>query len=222
MEVFSHLSSLRYLFLQYNNISIIDTANHSQKGDFISSLEVVCPGSSLQDTETKSCSQTSTSLELLNLSFNQINMIRNKAFENICVVSVVDLRHNILNENMNIGSLKSVKKLYFDNNRIHLIREKMFAKCIHLVQLNCEDNNISSIEHNSFFNQQKLKFLYLTYNIMVAIDEMTFLGLTKLEVLNLSHNFIEYLHSHAFNNLEALKYLNLSNNSLMYVLNDTL
>ena len=137
----------------------------------------------------------------------------------------------------------------FDSNQLKSISFLDLADLNNLEYLNLENNSISFIEINSFYNLVKLetlilssnkltsfnedisifkcmtnlKFLYLSSNQLNTIPSKLFDSLFKLETLDISLNKINFISKFSFNLLQNLRnlYLNGNDPSLRFESNQT-
>ena len=83
------------------------------------------------------------------------------------------------------------------------------------IYLNLNNNQIVTIESNTFKGLNNLNCLYLIGNRIKAIKTLAFYGLEKLNKLALSQNQLEIIEDNAFDaSLGCLDNLNLKNNSI--------
>ncbi|XP_065601562.1 leucine-rich repeat-containing protein 19 [Cyrtonyx montezumae] len=112
--------------------------------------------------------------------------------------------------------LQNVTKLNLKNNKITLKHNynEILIRLSNLAELYLNENMITLLYNNSFYNLTKLVILDISNNYINTVHQAAFAGLYQLIVLNLSHNRITQLDSDKFSSLKNLKVLNLQNNLL--------
>jgi len=89
-------------------------------------------------------------------------------------------------------------------------------------QLWLYENNITTLEKDSFVSMTELDLLYILGGRLRTIELGAFNGITKLTVFIMQRNEIFELLPGTFENMKKLKYLDLSNNKLQHVDSDLL
>lgn len=122
----------------------------------------------------------------------------------------------------------NLTSLHLDKNNLKIIKNTVFAPQTNetllnpdgddfplrkLLKLWLEENLISEIEPNSFYNLKSLNLLSLSKNELTIIRRETFAGLAMLECISLDGNKIETIEDGALD-LPALLELDLSENKL--------
>ncbi|NXO97078.1 LRC19 protein, partial [Certhia brachydactyla] len=120
--------------------------------------------------------------------------------------------------NISFNLFQNVTKLSLKNNKITLEDhdKEILGHFINLTELHLNENNITVLNNNSFYNLKNLITLDISNNCIKTVHKAAFAGLKKLSVLNLSHNMIAQLDSDTFTSLESLTVLNLQHNFLKY------
>uniref|UniRef100_A0A8C3ESH7 Uncharacterized protein n=1 Tax=Corvus moneduloides TaxID=1196302 RepID=A0A8C3ESH7_CORMO len=120
--------------------------------------------------------------------------------------------------NIPLNLLQNVTKLSLKNNKITLEDhdKEILGHFINLTELHLNENNITVLCNNSFYNLKKLITLDISNNSISTVHKEAFAGLKQLSVLNLSYNMIAQLDSDTFTFLESLTVLNLQYNFLKY------
>ncbi|NXP93752.1 LRC19 protein, partial [Passerina amoena] len=123
---------------------------------------------------------------------------------------------NLVNISLNL--FQNVTKLSLKNNKITLEDhdKEILGHFINLTELYLNDNNITVLNNNSFYNLKNLITLDISNNCISTVHKAAFAGLNQLSVLNLSYNMIVQLDSDTFTSLESLRVLNLQYNFLKY------
>uniref|UniRef100_A0A493TGA7 Leucine rich repeat containing 19 n=1 Tax=Anas platyrhynchos platyrhynchos TaxID=8840 RepID=A0A493TGA7_ANAPP len=110
--------------------------------------------------------------------------------------------------NVTILSLKNNKITLKDNGK------DILQRLTNLTELYLNENMITVLCNNSFYNLTKLIILDISNNLISIVHPAAFAGLNQLSVLNLSYNRITQLDSDVFSSLKSLRVLNLQNNFL--------
>ena len=88
-----------------------------------------------------------------------------------------------------------------------------------LEYLNLENNSLSSIDSQAFFNLGRLNTLILSSNKLNHLNEIFFDDLSNLKFLNLSWNSIEFIKKYLFKELFKLETIDLSFNRIRFIEN---
>ncbi|NXO79275.1 LRC19 protein, partial [Sitta europaea] len=120
--------------------------------------------------------------------------------------------------NISPSLFQNVTKLSLKNNKITLEDhdKEILGHFINLTELHLNENNITVLNNNSFYNLKNLVILDISNNCINTVHKAAFAGLNQLSVLNLSYNMIAHLDSDTFTSLESLTVLNLQYNFLKY------
>ncbi|XP_051499659.1 leucine-rich repeat-containing protein 19 [Apus apus] len=118
--------------------------------------------------------------------------------------------------NISTKLFQNVTKLSLKNNNITLkdSEKEILQSLINLTELYINENLITILYNNSFYNLTKLLLLDISNNQIRTVHKAAFAGLNKLSVLNLSYNKISQLDSDVFMSLKSLTILNLQHNFL--------
>ncbi|XP_029651540.2 uncharacterized protein LOC115224769 [Octopus sinensis] len=111
----------------------------------------------------------------------------------------------------------NVISLDLSENEITSIEEESFQNVRYLKYLWLHDNNIMNIEEGSFQNLSNLERLSLINNNIKDIKKETFQNLTNLEFLYLEKNGIKKIEKGTFQNLANLNALHLDNNEITVI-----
>ncbi|XP_022808840.1 uncharacterized protein LOC111345822 isoform X1 [Stylophora pistillata] len=185
---FSHLKSMRFLYLSSNYIEIFPEKLFSQM----------------------------IRLEKLNLKANKIASLPQNVFSSQEKLQVLDLSSNAIRDLSRelLSPLKNLLELNVGFNKIQNISADMFSPLTSLKYLILISNAISSLPADVFTTLDKLDFLDLSINgFAFQADEALILPL-DLEELSLHANAIMFLPEDAFHGLEYLDWLSLNNNSI--------
>ncbi|KAL0830712.1 hypothetical protein ABMA28_002846 [Loxostege sticticalis] len=210
------LGSLRYLYLQHNNIT--DISSDIFNGLLIRVLNI--SHNKLQMLP-EGLFANARELRELYLNDNSLYELGPGVFHRLEELIVLDLSSNQLTSNhIDDGTFKGLIRLIvlnLANNALTRIGEKTFKDLFFLQVLNLKNNSIGYIEDNAFLPLYNLHTLNLAENRLHTIDENLFNGLFVLSKLTLNNNLLVNIDRKAFKNCSDLKELDLSSNQLMDV-----
>ena len=190
----------------------------------------------------------------LNLSRNRIQDITELGFSDwgsgpsapgkSCNVGleVLDLSANDISfmPDNGLSSLRSIQKLYLQDNSLTALADRAFVGLASLQILNVSSNLLVALPPELFQSSRDIKEIYLQNNsisvlapgLLEGLDQLlvldfssneltnncvnrdTFSGLVRLVVLSLAHNDITRIDSHIFQDLYSLQLLNLEENGI--------
>ncbi|XP_013138305.1 PREDICTED: slit homolog 2 protein-like [Papilio polytes] len=170
------------------------------------------------------------SLKTLNLSQNHLQSIKTVGFsdslreQNLSVRScnlvleTLDLSYNdlIVVTDNSLSKLRSLSRLFLQNNAISSLEVGAFAGLLGLHVLNLSSNFINSIPPDLFSDTKSLKEIILSNNTINVLPPGLFEGLDQLQTLDLSHNELtsQWINKGSFVGLLRMVILNLSYNRL--------
>ncbi|XP_049633067.1 leucine-rich repeats and immunoglobulin-like domains protein 1 [Suncus etruscus] len=231
----------RHLNLSYNKLSEIDPAGFE---DLLNLQEVILSNNEL--TAVPSLGAASSQIISLFLQHNKIRMVEGSVLKAYLSVEVLDLSANNITEVRNtcfphglrirelnlasnrIGTLesgafdglsRSLQTLRLSKNRITQLPVKAF-KLPRLTQLDLNRNRIRLIEGLTFQGLSSLEVLKLQRNNISKLTDGAFWGLSKMHVLHLEYNSLVEVNSGSLYGLTALHQLHLSNNSISRINRD--
>uniref|UniRef100_A0AC34R6V4 Chaoptin n=1 Tax=Panagrolaimus sp. JU765 TaxID=591449 RepID=A0AC34R6V4_9BILA len=223
----TYLEQLRYLKLQYNQISEIPPyifANVKLKN-----LKYLHLDKNKIDALQKN-SLTNLPLQVLTISNNKITEIEKESLPKS--LWFIDLKHNLLQTipYLALRELKNLKMLDLESNNITYMRahnevkleedmtlqnELMLPLKKNLTELLLAFNQITDVPSNILEGMEKLKHLDLSKNRIEKIEEICTSPLPNLIQLNLAGNYLRQITDyHVFDSLQSLVYLDLSYNRL--------
>ncbi|KAF7237441.1 Nyctalopin [Varanus komodoensis] len=182
--VFTHLPSLEALDLTANNMRYLPQAFRSLTGLTRLSLErnrIEAIGrDSLKDMEA---------LKELNLRRNRIWTIQKDAFLPLDQLGVLNLGHNRLSDlpNQLFAGLTQLKTMHLEANRLTRIGCP-FSSLRSLRKLYLNNNRIFSVDGSAFSHLGELNFLHLSRNNLSHLPSRLLAGLPKLRFVLLAHN----------------------------------
>ena len=163
--------------------------------------------------------------EEVNLSHNQINMIKAHTFVRLLQCTKLDLDSNMISEVENGGfnGLSAVTDLDIGNNRLQFLYLNTFSdmkncKMLHLlVFISLYHNNLRTLKAGTFQGLVAVKYLWINKNKINSIEDNTFSKLKELVSLQLSGNDLETLNQGMFYGLSSLRVLYLEGNDLKHL-----
>lgn len=170
------------------------------------------------------------SLKTLNLTRNHLQNIKTIGFsdstreQNLSVKScnlvleTLDLSYNdliVITEN-SLSKLRSLSKLFLQNNAISTLESGAFDGLISLEILNLSSNFMNSVPPDIFFDTKFLKEIYLSNNTINVLPPGLFRGLEQLQILDLSNNELtsQWINKGTLVGLLRMVILNISYNRL--------
>lgn len=155
-----------------------------------------------------------TQLTVLDISYNKIQDLGSKNFENNLEMIHLNLSHNslkVLDEETFIG-LKRLLDLDLSDNEISSMHAQTFKDLSVLERLDLSNNRLVSFEPDSFEPLSSLKILSLKNNSILDIPSANLIYVVRLEYLDLSENLIQQVSKHGIPYLKELKHLDLNRN----------
>ena len=160
-NTFIGLYSLKELFLDNNKISFIDVKSFSN----LTNLTKIRLTFNLLVHIESSIFDDLFNLKDLNLNLNQIKKFRVNKLEKL---GYLDLYLNDIDEleiNAFEGNLTSLIEIQLNSNKIKILRENLFKNVQNLQKLNLAQNQLSSIENNSFNCWNIIIYTIIIYNL---------------------------------------------------------
>lgn len=133
------------------------------------------------------------SVEILNLSGNEINLI-----DDVC-----------------LSDYKDLIKLSLARNSIHTIELFAFESLEKLNYLDLSDNRLEVIDNRILERNEKLTFLDLSKNKFMLIDDSPLILSATLEFLSMRNSHLSHVYNSLFSELPNLIDLDISNNLLI-------
>ncbi|XP_032516631.2 toll-like receptor 6 [Danaus plexippus] len=170
------------------------------------------------------------SLKKLNITNNHLQNIKTIGFadssreQNLSVKScnlaleVLDMSYNdliVITEN-SLSKLRSLTKLFLQNNAISTLEDGAFEGLISLQILNLSSNFINNIPQDIFSDTKFLKEIFLSNNTIKVLPPGLFRGLDQLQIFDFSHNELtsQWINKETFIGLVRMVILNISYNKL--------
>ncbi|XP_013194674.1 leucine-rich repeat neuronal protein 2 [Amyelois transitella] len=155
-----------------------------------------------------------TQLTVLDMSYNKIQDLDSKNFENNMEMTHLNLSHNLLkhlDKDTFIG-LKKLVDLDLSNNVISNVHAQTFKDLSVLEKLDLSNNKLVSFQPDTFEPLSTLKILSLRNNSILDIPSANLFFVVHLEFLDLSENLIQRVPKHGMPYLKELKHFDLNSN----------
>ncbi|XP_078033298.1 artichoke [Augochlora pura] len=208
---FSNTRDLRELYASHNTLTELPGSLHG-----LTALQVLdLSFNKLNILSPETLSSLSALLEL-KLVRNRIRELREGAFDGLPRLSLIDLENNDLRiiERNAVRSLPELQAIRLGKNRLQIIPSGAFTELPLLQSAELQENRIQEIASNAFINVPHLLFLNLSYNHLPALDYVGLESLRSLEVLDLSNNRLSRVSSTSLASMEWLVELKMDNNRI--------
>ncbi|XP_015428510.1 PREDICTED: slit homolog 3 protein [Dufourea novaeangliae] len=208
---FSNTRDLRELYASHNTLTELPGSLHG-----LTALQVLdLSFNKLNILSPETLSSLSALLEL-KLVRNRIRELREGAFDGLPRLSLIDLENNDLRiiERNAIRALPELQAIRLGKNRLQIIPSGAFTELPLLQSAELQENRIQEIASNAFINVPHLLFLNLSYNHLPALDYVGLESLRSLEVLDLSNNRLSRVSSNSLASMEWLVELKMDNNRI--------
>lgn len=168
-------------------------------------------------TLTRHQFKNASRLMILNFGYNnQLTKLESNLFKYASSLEYIDLGFNQLNEveDKAFHGLSNLRTLFMESNLISEIHNNTFFGTKNLQRLELSRNAISIIETGAFLHMSKLKILQLNQNRLSRLQSGIFSGFQMIERIDLSVNEISEIEDGVFDNLTTLNILELGFNRL--------
>ncbi|XP_015126980.1 chaoptin [Diachasma alloeum] len=202
------LSSLRFLHLEFNDLTALDLDAIVESGGLEFSLNVSYNSISVINYEYGLANLTS-----LDLACNNITQLAGDIYDGLPNLRSLDLRGNYLTAvHPGTFALLHLETLNLRDNRLETLRKQAFHGAPSLQILDLSGNILSQLSTGQFRNLKNLRILNLSNNRIRSLPRDIFEG-TRVESLDLSGNRINIIPSQAFLEIGyTLRDLNLGEN----------
>ncbi|XP_059900082.1 toll-like receptor 13 [Gadus macrocephalus] len=159
-----------------------------------------------------------TQIIKLDLSCNNINVLRCDDFANMTRLRVLYLYNNPLSalKDCVFKDLVNLQTLMLQNSSIDQLNGAFKENTPNLKTLSLLNNTLTVLDHGEFKALNSLQTLSLKGNKLQQFKDGTFYGLSSLTHLDLESNEIIEITNGALGDLKALKILNLGSNCIKY------
>ena len=159
-------------------------------------------------------------LTLLDLSYNLLESFKHNNFQYLVSLEVLILTGNNFKslKSEDFGKFTGLVKILINKNHIQYIEDKLLYKMTSLtdkfaqINIDLSENQIESINVNTFFNLQKVYKLDLDSNKISYLENNSFNSLINVYNLTISNNCLSIFNLTMIT--RYLAYLSLSNNSI--------
>lgn len=201
-ELFCPLFSLTHLNLTLNKLQNISTLGFSDWGS-----GPLAPG--------RACV---TTLEVLDLSNNEIISLADNGFTALRALEVLHLQNNAIStmgDRAFVG-LTSLHNLNLSSNCLVALPPELFQSSRDLRHLYLHNNSLSVLAPGLLEGLDQLQVIDLSHNELTShwVNRDTFSGLVRLVVLNLASNQLARIDANLFHDLYSLQILNLEYNRI--------
>lgn len=157
-------------------------------------------------------------LQILNLRFNEIEMISADTFSPMSNLHTLELAHNRLTylDAYSLNGLFALSLLALDSNMLEGIHPDAFRNCSSMLDLNLSGNNLESVPV-ALKDMRILRTLDLGENQIRSLNKPGFRGMSSLYGLRMIGNEITNVTQEDLVELPALQILNLARNRIEYV-----
>lgn len=208
---FANTRDLRELYASHNTLTELPGSLHD-----LTALQVLDLSFNKLNILSPDTLSSLTSLLELKLVRNRIKELREGAFDGLPRLTLIDLENNDLRviERNAIRALPELQALRLGKNRIQVIPSGAFSELPLLQSAELQDNQIDEISSNAFINVPHLLFLNLSNNYLPGLDYMGLDSMRSLEVLDLSNNRISRVSNDGLAAMEWLVELKMDNNRI--------
>ncbi|XP_030241414.1 leucine-rich repeat-containing protein 24 [Drosophila navojoa] len=156
------------------------------------------------------------SVELLDLSYNDITNIDADCFESSVHLINLTLAHNAI-QTLHVnafGELRRLRSLDLSYNRLEQLDEHLLEANSHLLHVNLEGNKLASLGPGPLLRSSSLRSLNLRNAQISQLGVELLSALPQLRQLDLAQNMLITVHIHVFHAPRYLASLNLDENPL--------
>ncbi|XP_067122184.1 protein toll-like isoform X2 [Centruroides vittatus] len=163
-------------------------------------------------------------LKILDISRNRQSNISKDLFVKMTSLQILNIAMNdleILDEGI-FDNLRNLSHLFLSSNHLATISEDVFLELNHLQVLSLSKNKISDIPEGIFHNVTSLKVLDLSRNKIEKLPKYLISTLSNLLRFEIRHNLIQEIPFYFFNNNQKLEILDVSGNKLNFLASNVL
>jgi Leucine rich repeat/BspA type Leucine rich repeat region (6 copies) len=172
-------------------------------------------GSAVQSVESRVFKNMSK-LFMLNLDFNQIELIKPGSFDGLRRLEFLSLSFNRIEQlDANLfSSLSNLKNLWLNDNRLQKLDENLFQPLRSLQLLHLSRNQIETVGSKLFDPLKSLEVLFLDGNQIETLKQNLLENLFNLQKVSFNSNQLETLHENFLTKNQNLRYIKLSYNRI--------
>ncbi|XP_050348809.1 toll-like receptor 6 [Nymphalis io] len=168
-----------------------------------------------QNLSIKSCNLV---LEALDMSHNDLIVITENSLSKLRSLSKLFLQNNAIStlEDGSLEGLISLQVFNLSSNFISSVPPDIFSDTILLTDIILSNNTINVLPPGLFRGLEQLQVLDLSRNELTSqwINKGTFVGLLRMVILNISFNRLSRIDRYMFQDLYSLQKLNLDHNEI--------
>ncbi|XP_022902099.1 chaoptin-like [Onthophagus taurus] len=210
-------TTLEFLDFDHNDLTSIPTALSQ-----LQSLKYLYLSSNLlTEIPVKVFDGFCDNLRALSFSGNQLSKIPSDALQNCTKISHFNAAYNKIYDLTEYDFEtwgQNIKNLILGNNRISLLKDRIFAELKELKELSLSFNPIRYIDDNAFEGLEGLESLELSFGLEVeTISEQIFKHVPNLQWLSADNNDLHAISESFLSFLPEVRYLNLESNRLRQV-----
>lgn len=157
-------------------------------------------------------------IKRLNLASNQLTVLDNSALSGLIRLKDLNLSCNRLTrlDPKLFSNLKKRQHKFSDNlkNLVHHHNHHKQMKIPHLTQIDLKNNQLTSLEPDTFHGLTNLESLSLKSNKLVNLDSNCFTDLINLKQIELSFNMLNSIDSRCLFGLINLRKVDFSRNNI--------
>ncbi|XP_038214173.1 toll-like receptor 6 [Zerene cesonia] len=171
-----------------------------------------------QNLSVKSCNLV---LETLDMSFNDLIVVPDYSLSKLRSLSKLYLQNNAIStlEDEAFKGLISLEVLNLSNNFLSSVSIDIFTDTKHLKEINLSNNTLNVLQPGLFSDMEQLQILDLSHNELTSqwINKGIFIGLLRMVILNVSYNKLNKIDRYTFQDLYSLQKLNLEHNDIVSI-----
>lgn len=213
---FQYFQQLEFLDLSRNLISTLNSDAFSGLESTLISLDL----SQNRISNLVGPPLTLMSLEVLDLSDNQLTELARNTFSLLPALQSLNLSRNTHLSNIPVVLLQKLNDLRvidLSYSGVKSIPLEFFAKSNALREIYLSHNSISEISEGTFSNMPNITVIDLSYNNITNIKPGSFVNIMNIRKLTLKGNQLNSFKGEFFNTGTSLEFLDISGNQLSYL-----
>ncbi|CAK1555176.1 unnamed protein product [Leptosia nina] len=171
-----------------------------------------------QNLSVKSCN---LALETLDMSYNDFIVVSDYSLSKLRSLAKLYLQNNAISsiEDEAFQGLVSLEVINLSNNYLNSVPIDIFSDTKYLKEINLSNNTINVLQPGLFGGMEQLQILDLSRNDLTSqwINKGIFVGLLRMVILNISYNRLTKIDRYTFQDLYSLQKLNLEHNEIISV-----
>ena len=156
-------------------------------------------------------------LQTLDLSGNNLTVLRNHSFSNLKSLVILTLASNFLYEieSMAFEGLQNLRTLHLESNKLTILKSDFLSHLQSLRFLYISGNNLLELSADSLRPLVALRVFDVSNNLLQNISSSAFEGTRYVDTLNLAENKLKSVPSDGLSKALRLKSLDLSANPIV-------